>query len=192
MHQCHKIHCSRLAKKVKKWFNQTDRARSSNDFEYRFTGLELQNFLQNFMFFIEALETPNDDAHTKFKLHVFAFVCLCLRDAVSLFCRLNIDSQSLLTLTELCLHIFRSYCLFLDGANPTIWSIGNIIPAHAQQVFEKYGMGLGLVSLEGREAKHIMIAIAGMLKTLSFLKGGSRSFAMNLFLLSGFDNKDII
>jgi hypothetical protein len=36
--------------------------------------------------------------------------------------------------------------------------VGNIVPAHAREMQEKYGMGLALNSMEGREAKHISIA----------------------------------
>lgn len=36
--------------------------------------------------------------------------------------------------------------------------ISVIIPAHAQDVFEKYGLGLNSVSMEGREVKHIAIS----------------------------------
>ena len=44
---------SRLAKKVKRWFNDTKE--SSKDFQYRFTGQDSRMFLRNFMFIIDTL-----------------------------------------------------------------------------------------------------------------------------------------
>ena len=35
--------------------------------------------------------------------------------------------------------------------------MGHIVPAHCRQVFEKYEQGLGIVTMEGREAKHIFL-----------------------------------
>ena len=32
------------------------------------------------------------------------------------------------------------------------------MPAHTKDMFGKYGLGLGLNSMEGREAKHVSIA----------------------------------
>ncbi len=45
-----------------------------------------------------------------------------------------------------------------DAVNPTIWTLGHIVPVHAHQVFEKYNQGLGIVTMEGREAKHIKLS----------------------------------
>lgn len=47
---------------------------------------------------------------------------------------------------------------FFSTVTPTTWTFGHIIPAHAQDVFEKYSLGLNSVSMEGREAKHIAIS----------------------------------
>ena len=44
-----------------------------------------------------------------------------------------------------------------SSVNPTVWTIGHIIPAHTRELHEKYGQGLGLVTMEGSEAKHIAL-----------------------------------
>ena len=52
----------------------------------------------------------------------------------------------------------RANALFLPtSVNPTIWTIGHVVPAHAKQVFNKYKQGLFTVAMEGREAKHIAL-----------------------------------
>ena len=42
--------------------------------------------------------------------------------------------------------------------NSTIWSLGNLVPQHTAEFKAKYGLGLGLNSMEGSEAKHVAIA----------------------------------
>jgi hypothetical protein len=43
------------------------------------------------------------------------------------------------------------------SVNPTVWTLGHIVPVHAQQVFSQYNKGLAIVTMEGREAKHIFL-----------------------------------
>ncbi len=39
-------------------------------------------------------------------------------------------------------------------ANLTAWMVGYIVPAHAQDIYEIFGCGLGVFPGQGREAKH--------------------------------------
>ena len=47
--------------------------------------------------------------------------------------------------------------MFLS-VNPTVWTLGQVVPEHTKEMKQAYGMGLGLNLMEGREAKHIVIA----------------------------------
>lgn len=62
-----------------------------------------------------------------------------------------------MSLKKSCLSFFRAKALF-STVTPTTWTFGHIIPAHAQDVFEKYGLGLNSISMEGRDAKPIAIS----------------------------------
>ena len=156
VHSLEKRGLTRLANRVKRWFNETSGA--GVDFQYRFTGQDSRLFLKNFMHLIDALKKSSDSAHQTFLLHVFAYTGIQLRQSVSLFCRVvNVNSQDLVSLKKSCLNFFRAKALF-STVTPTTWTFGHIIPAHAQDVFEKYGLGLNSVSMEGREAKHIAIS----------------------------------
>ena len=150
-----KCDLGRLAKKVVKWFNETKGVGKA--FEYRFTGQDSRRFLQSFMYLVDVLETGNSGTKQK-KCHVQAFICLCLRDIVSLFSRLTISDEEVSRLKQLCNDYFRVNCFYQPSVNPTVWTIGHIVPAHTADMKQKYGMGLGLNSMEGREAKHISIA----------------------------------
>ena len=151
-----KTHCflSRLAKKVVRWFNDT--GAKGKEFECRFTGRDSRFFLYNFMFLVEVLDTFATGRQVQI-LHVHSYLCLCLRDCVALFSRVNITDEELTKLRELCFHFCQGYRLFFH-INPTIWTLGYVVPTHAEQMKSKYGLGLGLNSMEGREAKHIAIS----------------------------------
>ena len=87
-----------------------------------------------------------------------AYLGLRLRDCVSLFSRFEISVEQLTQLSVAACEYYRVNALFLSSSvNPTVWTIGQIIPAHTKDVHEKYGQGLGIVTMEGREAKHIAL-----------------------------------
>ena len=87
--------------------------------------------------------------------HIHAYLCLC--ECVSLFCRVTLSNEQVSRLQELCSSFFRGYFLFLS-VNSTIWTLVYVVPYHTREMKGKYGFGLGLNSMEGREAKHIAIA----------------------------------
>ena len=65
------------------------------------------------------------------------------------------------------LKYFNSYSLFLNSVTPTIWNIGHAVPFHAKKVFDEFGLGLGLNTMQGREAKQIQIAMFARHSTIS-------------------------
>ena len=149
-----KAQLGRLAKKIVKWFQETKG--KGKQFEYRFTGRDSRLLLHNFMFLIEAVECENDTLEQTFFLHLLSFVLLELRECVSLFCRVTIDSTDIQQLSIHCSNFFRAMSIF-RSVSPTIWNLGHVIPNHTQDVYNKYQLGLGVVSMEGREAKHLQI-----------------------------------
>ncbi len=109
------------------------------------------------MFLIDLLE-KNVTENQSEVLHIHAYLCLCLRNAVSLFSRINITDEQVEELRRAnCRCFCRGYWLFFN-VNQTVWTIGHVVPAHTQEMKQAYGMGLGLNSMEGREAKQIAIA----------------------------------
>ena len=109
------------------------------------------------MALISTIESDAEPGRQKLVLYVIAYICLLHRDCVSFFCRINISNDEIAKLSRLCHDYFRANALFFC-VNPTIWTIGNIVPAHTQYMKDKYGLGLGINSMEGREAKHVFVA----------------------------------
>ena len=149
------VKATRLAKKIRKWFSD-DRTKNKL-LEYRFTGKESRLFCHNIMCIVQSLKTDADQVSHTFQLHVFAYTGINLRDSVSLFSRVIISSEQTQNLCEVCSNFFRATALFLS-CTPTSWTIGHVVPVHAKQLQESLGMGLGVNSMEGREAKHIALA----------------------------------
>ena len=94
----------------------------------------------------------------KKKILIFAFLGQRLRDCVSLSNRFDTTEEQLNELSCSALEYYRVNALFVQSSvNPTVWTMGHVVPVHARQVFTKYGQGLGTVTMEGREAKHIFL-----------------------------------
>ena len=152
------------------WFNENKG--SGKEFCYRLTGKDSLMFLHNFMFIIDILEKDYTGMHSK-HLHIHAFLCLCLRDSVTLFSRINITDRQASMLKKHCSNFVRGYSLFFS-VNPTIWTLGYVVPVHTMEMKGKYGLGLGLNSMERREAKHI--EIARYCKNTAYLHGWEQVF----------------
>ena len=65
--------------------------------------------------------------------------------------------EQVLELKQHCTNFYRGYWLFFK-VNPTVWTLGCVVPAYTQEMKQCYGLGLVLNSLESREAKHIAIS----------------------------------
>lgn len=72
---------TRLAKRLIKWFDET--LSTGKEFDYRFTGKDSRLFLHNFMLLIASVDPSGQNV--SHDLHIMAYACLCLRDAVALF-----------------------------------------------------------------------------------------------------------
>lgn len=120
---------------------------------------ESKHFCWNFASLVQELLKVNTLLKgSVLELHSLVFVGVKVRDAVSLYSRVEISTEQLKKLQILCQQFFNVLYLFLNGINPTIWTVGVAIPYHTSQLKEKLGYGLGLNSMQGREAKHVKLA----------------------------------
>ena len=134
-----------------------DSGTDAKKFDYRFTGKDSRLFLHNFMYLVDVIEPGIKDAvKAKFHLHVLAFLALTLRDCVSLFNCLSISDEQVIQLKHLCRNFFKLHFSCFTF-HPTVWTLGHVVPVHTEEMKGKYGLGLGLNSMEGRESKHVSI-----------------------------------
>ena len=46
----------------------------------------------------------------------------------------------------------------MNNVTPTVWTIGYAVPYHAELLNDKFKLGPGVNTMQGREAKHVRIA----------------------------------
>ena len=99
----------------------------------------------------------NPDKSTVFKLHALHKAAEKLRDSVSLFSRVRITEEQIVELENSCKEYFNVNALFLQKVNPTVWTIGYVVPLHTKEMVQTLSFGLGLNTMQGHEAKHIKL-----------------------------------
>ena len=78
-----------------------------------------------------------------------------LREAYSIFNKVSTTQADLQELDENCKLYFNLMCLFFPThINITSWTVAYGIPYHAFKLADKYKVGYGIISQQGKEAKH--------------------------------------
>ncbi|EDO26863.1 predicted protein [Nematostella vectensis] len=72
--------------------------------------------------------------------------------------RVHISESDINVLKNECEQYYNCQALFLANVKPTTWTIGKAIPYYTDEIYNDLGFGLGLNSMQGREAKHIKLS----------------------------------
>ena len=150
------VKAGRLKKQLGKWIIE-DRSRDK-DFSYRLTGKDSKLVLHGFMFLVDAIKGDSENPTLLMKLICIVFIAIKLRDCASRFSMYHITPPVVQELQEISHDYFTAVVLFTGKVSGTVWSIGHLAPVHTQWMFDRYGTGLGINSMQGREAKHVQIA----------------------------------
>ena len=121
----------------------------------------------------DTLLQVNPDKNTVLKLRSLHYAAEKLRDCVFLFSRVKITEAQLLQLEKSCTEYFNVNALFLQKVNPTVWTIGYMVLFHTKQMVQTLSFGLGLNTMQGREAKHLKLK-KYMENTTNVQKGNRR------------------
>ena len=70
----------------------------------------------------------------------------------------DFDLQDLRKMKHEAFYLFKCCCLFDSKILPSLWTLCDIVPFHADKCLNMYKMGLGFNTMEGREQKHQMIS----------------------------------
>ncbi|PFX24669.1 hypothetical protein AWC38_SpisGene10750 [Stylophora pistillata] len=130
-----KVKAGRLAKKARKWFDETQG--KQGDLQYRFTGKESRLFCHNSARLLTFLRQDNDSPKQRQNLLSLAYIGVRLRDLCSIINRFEVEDTHLEQLQQLAKEYYHANALLLPtSVNPTIWTIGHVVPAHARQVHD--------------------------------------------------------
>jgi hypothetical protein len=111
-----KCNLNRLAKRIIRWYDDNAKT-DARTFNYRFTGKDSRMFLHNFMFLINVLENGVSGKAAEL-LHVHPNLCFCLRNAVSLFSRVNITDEQILELKQHCTNFYHGSSVLILQCGP--------------------------------------------------------------------------
>lgn len=139
----------KLHSKIVTWYNE-----SCSDLQIRLTGKDSKAFCWHYAALLERLLTGNPKFD--FQIYVLHYIANKLSKAASLFSRIQTCKEELVSLEKLCNSYFVANCLFVRESL-TVWTIGKVLPYHAKLIFDKWGVGLGINTMQGREAKHQQI-----------------------------------
>jgi len=152
----YEVKLKRFARKVRTWYDETQGKKG--DLQHRLTGKDSRLLCHNFMRLIKHLSKEEDSQKQKQTVLALAYIGLRLRECCSIFNRLDVEPKDLDRLEEVARQYLYANRLFLPyTVNPTMWTLGHVLPTHARQVYETYQQGLLTVTMEGREAKHIAL-----------------------------------
>ena len=150
-----KMNCNFLSSKIKRWFNDNSGA-TEKDFSFRFRGKESFHFMQKFPELIVMIYQNNAiDDLAKYRLIQIHSQSILIRYLLSFCVRITtFNAADLEKMKNIGRKLFILSCLFDNRMSPSLWTLCNVTPIHASICFEKYNMGLGCNTMEGREQKH--------------------------------------
>ena len=140
------------------------------------------------MFLIDVLEQLSTDMEKKV-FHIHAYLCLCLRECVSLFCRITISNEQVSRLQELC----TSFSVVISCSLTSIQLFGHLVMlCHHIPEKRKVSMVSDLVLTPWKVGKRSILLLLNMLEILHIANDGSKYFFMNIFPLFGYVRKVIV
>jgi hypothetical protein len=148
-----KVKANRLYNSILRWFREGHK--SDIACHFRFTGQQTRLMCNGFSKLVQVLLLNDLDCCEDLIIYAIAFMAVNPRDAVSIFSRIMDMKQELLAkLNRCCVNYFNAAALFLSRITVSVWTVGYIVPVHANKMFEKFKTGLGINTMQGREAKH--------------------------------------
>nr|XP_047141469.1 uncharacterized protein LOC124816356 [Hydra vulgaris] len=108
---------------------------------------------------VDVLKHNKESEQEKVIRLVLAQIFTALRDVGSIINIVDVvDEIYVESVTAACRRHFLLFALFFPlNYNSTVWTIGYVVPLHAEEIFKGYGVGYGILSMQGKESKHSSI-----------------------------------
>ena len=145
---------SYLSTKVQEHY--ADEAKRFNKLSVRLIGAQAITLARRGYRLVDCLKMTNETEGEKLKRLALAKIVEYLRNAGGLFNKVYVNSPGEISqLGEFCQLYFNLLVLFFpESVNVTVWTVAYALPFHANQLYEKYGIGFGILSLQAKESKH--------------------------------------
>ena len=133
-----------------------DESKRFNKLGIRIIGQQAIALARNSFRLVDCLKTVEETEGEKLKRLALSKIVENLRNASGLFNKIHIVSQGEIDeLEDFCQLYFNLLVLFFpESVNVTVWTVAYAIPFHARKLYEEYGIGFGILSLQAKESKH--------------------------------------
>ena len=107
---------------------------------------------------VDVLQTPVENELQKMYHSVTSKIFESLRHAGVLANRVLVDNTYPKAISKICTLHFNLYAIFSpDDCNSTVWALGYVVSYHAKELYQSFNIGYGVLSMQGKEAKHSQI-----------------------------------
>ena len=107
---------------------------------------------------VDSLYITHENKAQVTKLLSLTKICQTLRDIGALINQTNVHPTYTHDLQSLCQLYFNLFSLFYpEQCQSTVWTLAYALPYHATLIYKEYGVGYGILSMQGKESKHSAI-----------------------------------
>lgn len=151
------MNCNQLARRLIQWVNDSKKGLTASSFTFRFRGHESYHFIRKFQLLISELMKWTKSRYHLRLMEIF-YQSLAQREIISLSTRIvDFDDDYITDMEVAGRKLFCSFSVHDATITPSSWVLCNVAPVHAADILDKYGFGLGINTMEGREQKHQQI-----------------------------------
>ena len=101
------------------------------------------------MYLVETIRGDSNYPKLLVKLLPIVYIGIKLRDCAAIFSMYHLTEENLAKLDQLPHDYFTAVALF-GHVSCTVWSIGHLVYPHSKKMFDKFRVGLGIKTKQGR------------------------------------------
>jgi hypothetical protein len=133
-----------------------DESKRFNKLSVRLIGAQAVSLARHSYRLVDCLKTTSETEGEKLRWLALGKIVEFLRNAGGLFNKVYVNSPGEISqLNEFCQLYFNLLTLFFpESVNVTVWTVAYALPYHAKLLYDKYGIGYGMLSLQAKESKH--------------------------------------
>ena len=142
-----------IATKIKEHCD--DKNTRSNKLGIRLIGAQAIALARYSLRIVDQIKDIDDTPTTKMQMVVLSKICQKLRNIGTFMNSVSTSNAAIQVVKSSCKIYFNLYALFFTQfCNSTVWTLGYVVPYHAEKLWEDYKVGYGIISMQGKEAKH--------------------------------------
>ena len=145
-----------VAKKIAEHFDKESTRHHKLNSSCRLIGEQAISLARYSFRLVDALKKEGEASAQKCKRLVIGRLCQLLRDMGSIFNEIETNQAELTLLRELGQQFYNLHVLFLgrESLTNSVWTVSHAIPYFAQELYDTYKIGFGILSMQGKESNN--------------------------------------